>query len=157
VPPRRRVIDDVPAGVAAQVHATVEQDHDPGPAVRCVERGIVEIQLERRVARLQPFEVIRDLVGRRLREELALAFDAYDHAGVAGPWNVRRILEEASPHARGTLPLLEVRHLDGRSRLRVPPLRRRELRILNRVSDFAGYLVWRRQDLARHEAAEDGE
>src|SRR5438552_16204610 len=141
VPPRRGVVDDVPAGVAAQMHATVEQDHDPGPAVRRIQGGIVEIQLERWVARLQPLEVIRHLVGRRLREELALALDAYDHAGVAGPWNVCRILEEASPHARGPLPLLEVGHLYGPARLRVPPLRRLEPRISNRVPDFAGPLL----------------
>src|SRR5207247_816180 len=73
---------------------------------------------------------------------------------VSGARDVGRALEQPAPHPGRALPLLEIRHADGGARPRVPPLRGRELRVLNRLADLALELVRRGQELADGESAQ---
>src|SRR5713226_6008195 len=125
--------------------APVEEDDDSRAAIRRVEGGIVEIQIE------AGRKGCGNLVRRWSGEVLALSLDPDDHAGESGPRDIGAVLEEAAPDPGGALPHLKVGDADRRTRLWVPPLRRRELRVLNRLADFAAELVRRRQELARDE------
>src|SRR5207247_9574054 len=154
VPRRRRIGDDVPARRAAEVDAAVEEDHDPCPALRRVQGWVVEVEMEGRVRRLKFLERLRQLVRGRLREELVLPLDPDDHARLSGARYVGRALEQPAPHPGRALPILEIRHADGGARPRVPPLRGRELRVLNRLADLALELVRRGQELADGESAQ---
>src|SRR2546427_1579112 len=100
-------------------------------------------------------------VGRlRVREVLVLPLDPDDQAREPGARDPLVVLVQAAPDARCALPVLgEVRDLDRAPGLRVPPqvrgrIRRRELRVLNRLPNLTAELERRRENLADGQAPE---
>src|SRR3990172_349622 len=153
VPPvRRRVVDDVPSRIAAQVDAPVERDDDPDaprlPRVRIHLRGRVIVE-EREP--LRQADVVRG------REDGVVPLHADHENGEPRARHVGVVLEETAPHARRALPLLEVADLHGRADLRVPPLRGREFRVEDRLANLAGALDRGRDELPPRDGPEGGE
>src|SRR2546427_5876252 len=100
-------------------------------------------------------------VGRlRVREVLVLPLDPDDQAREPGARAPRVVLVQAAPDAGCALPVLgEVRDLDRGPGLRVPPqvrgrIRRRELRVLNRLPNLTAEFERRRENLADGQASE---
>src|SRR3989442_1612103 len=117
-------------------------------------RRIVEVELEARR------EFRGDRGSGRLGEVGRLPLDPDNQARIPRARYPLVFLERAPPHARCAFPLLvEILGLDRRPGPRIPPqvrrgVRRRELRVLDRLPDLARELERGRQELARHEPPE---
>src|SRR5436309_2338761 len=125
VPRGRRILDDLPSGIAAQMRTPIVDDHDAD-----VPRGIVVVQVE--TGRN------RD-VGRRC-EYRVVSFHADYEDRIPGPRDELSIDELTIPDAGRPLPLLEIGDLHRLAFERVPPFVRRE----SGVPDRALGLVYRR-------------